>query len=205
MTGYLSDFRVFAPSSPDLTGVRTVLATTTRAISRRRPTRRRWSPMSSRPGSSAPTIGRPCVSRSTGRTQSDCRSNSPRLASRPLTSTPTRRARSASAFGAAFHDGGIRVVCNVGVLTTGVDWDVRALILARPTKSEMLFVQIIGRGLRTAEGKDYCLILDHSDNHTRLGFVTDIGRDRLDDGTTRAPAQGRARHRSQSPARTAPS
>jgi superfamily II DNA or RNA helicase len=30
----------------------------------------------------------------------------------------------------------------------GVDWDVRCIILARPTKSEMKFVQIIGRGLR---------------------------------------------------------
>ena len=46
--------------------------------------------------------------------------------------------------------------------------------LCRPTKSDMLFVQIVGRGLRRAPGKDYCLILDHSDNHQRLGFVTDI-------------------------------
>jgi DNA repair protein RadD len=43
-------------------------------------------------------------------------------------------------------------------------------------------VQIAGRGLRTAEGKDYCLFLDHSDNHLRLGFVTDIKSDKLDDG-----------------------
>src|SRR5262249_55731799 len=57
-----------------------------------------------------------------------------------------------------FHDGSIKVVCNVGCLTTGIDWDVRAIILARPTKSEMLFVQMVGRGLRTAEGKDTCLI-----------------------------------------------
>ena len=35
-------------------------------------------------------------------------------------------------------------------------------------------MQIIGRGLRTAEGKDHCLILDHSDTTLRLGFVTDI-------------------------------
>jgi DNA repair protein RadD len=66
------------------------------------------------------------------------------------------------------------VVVNVGTLTTGIDWDVRCICMCRPTKSDMLFVQIIGRGLRTAEGKDYCLILDHSDNHSRLGFVTDI-------------------------------
>ena len=56
----------------------------------------------------------------------------------------------------------------------GIDWDVRCIILARPTKSEMLFVQIIGRGLRLAEGKEDCLILDHSDTHLRLGFVTGL-------------------------------
>ena len=82
----------------------------------------------------------------------------------------------------AFHAGEIKIVCNVGVLTVGIDWDVRLIIFARPTKSEMLFVQIVGRGLRTALGKDDCLILDHQDNHNRLGFVTDISYDDLDDG-----------------------
>jgi superfamily II DNA or RNA helicase len=81
-----------------------------------------------------------------------------------------------------FHDGRVRVVCNVGCLTTGIDWDVRCIILARPTRSEMLFVQMVGRGLRTADGKTDCLILDHSDNHDRLGFVTDIHHEQLDDG-----------------------
>jgi superfamily II DNA or RNA helicase len=75
---------------------------------------------------------------------------------------------------ADFHAGLIKVVCNVGTLTTGVDWDVRCISMCRPTKSDMLFVQIVGRGLRVAEGKDQCVILDHSDNHMRLGFVTDI-------------------------------
>jgi len=84
-----------------------------------------------------------------------------------------------------FASGEYQVVCNVGVLTTGVDWDVRCIILARPTKSEILFVQIIGRGLRPAAGKDHCLILDHSDTTSRLGFVTDIHHDKLDDGHTR--------------------
>ena len=81
-----------------------------------------------------------------------------------------------------FASGEYQVVCNVGVLTMGVDWDVRCIILARPTKSEMLFVQIIGRGLRPAESKDHCLILDHSDTTSRLGFVTDIRHDQLNDG-----------------------
>jgi len=81
-----------------------------------------------------------------------------------------------------FHRGEFKVVVNVGCLTTGIDWDVRCIILARPTRSEMLFVQMIGRGLRTAEGKKRCIILDHSDTHQTLGFVTDIYYDELDDG-----------------------
>jgi superfamily II DNA or RNA helicase len=82
----------------------------------------------------------------------------------------------------AFAVGDIRVICNVGVLTTGFDADVRCIILARPTKSEILYTQMIGRGLRTASGKDHCLILDHSDTTIRLGFVTDIHYEELDDG-----------------------
>lgn len=81
-----------------------------------------------------------------------------------------------------FANGDVEVVCNVGVLTTGVDWDVRCIILARPTKSEILYTQIIGRGLRTANGKDHCLILDHSNTTLRLGFVTDIHHTELDSG-----------------------
>jgi DNA repair protein RadD len=94
-----------------------------------------------------------------------------------------------------FHSGGICVVCNVGCLTTGIDWDVRCIVLARPTKSEILFVQIIGRGLRNAEGKEDCLILDHSDTHLRLGFVTDIHHDCLDDGRRRARSKASDRNR----------
>lgn len=81
-----------------------------------------------------------------------------------------------------FHSGQYDIVCNVGTLTTGVDWDVRCLILARPTKSEMLFVQIVGRALRTAEGKDKAIILDHTDTTCRLGMVTDIHHENLNGG-----------------------
>jgi DNA repair protein RadD len=102
-----------------------------------------------------------------------------------------------------FHDGDIRVVCNVGCLTTGIDWDVRCIVLARPTKSEILFVQIIGRGLRPAKGKEDCLILDHSDTHLRLGFVTDIHHEVLDDGRPRANARASDRIRRRKNARNA--
>lgn len=81
-----------------------------------------------------------------------------------------------------FHNGTYKIVANIGTLTVGIDWDVRCLILARPTKSEMLFVQIIGRALRTAPGKDHALILDHTDTTSRLGFVTSIHHEYLNGG-----------------------
>lgn len=81
-----------------------------------------------------------------------------------------------------FHSGEFQVVSNIQTLTTGVDWDVRCLILARPTHSEMLYVQIIGRALRTAAGKDSALILDHSDTTQKLGFVTEVHHEQLSNG-----------------------
>lgn len=85
-----------------------------------------------------------------------------------------------------FHNGEYRVVTSVGTMIVGVDWDVRCIVFCRPTKSEMLFVQGIGRGLRTAEGKENLIVLDHSSNHRRLGFVTDIHHEKLDDGKAKA-------------------
>ena len=88
-----------------------------------------------------------------------------------------------------FANGDLKIVCNVGVLTTGIDWDVRCIILARPTRSEILYTQIIGRGLRTAEGKENSLILDHSDTTIKLGFVTDIHHEALDSGEKRTASK----------------
>lgn len=96
-----------------------------------------------------------------------------------------------------FKAGGIQVVANVGVLTTGVDWDVRCLILARPTKSEALFQQIIGRALRTAPSKDKAIILDHSNTHKNLGLVTDITISRLSKGKGKQATGGVERKEAQ--------
>lgn len=91
-----------------------------------------------------------------------------------------------------FRAGQTRIICNVGTLTTGVDLDVRCIIDAKPTKSEILFVQTIGRGLRTAPGKNNLVVLDHAGNHLRLGLVTDIRHDKLDDGEPRKAGSERA-------------
>jgi len=83
-----------------------------------------------------------------------------------------------------FRSGEIKVACSVRKLTTGIDWPVGCIIDAAPTRSEMLHVQKIGRGLRINPGTETCIILDHAGNSLRLGLVTDIYHDVLDDGKT---------------------
>lgn len=66
-----------------------------------------------------------------------------------------------------FVEGGIRVLVNVGVLTTGFDAPiVRRLIMARPTASPVLFEQMIGRGLRGPKfgGTENCTVIDIVDS-----------------------------------------
>lgn len=89
-----------------------------------------------------------------------------------------------------------RIICNVGVLTTGFDApETSCLIDAHPTRSEILHVQTIGRALRTAPGKDYAIILDHSGNSLRLGLVTQIVKDGLCDGSPESRAKAKKREK----------
>jgi len=82
--------------------------------------------------------------------------------------------------GRLFRNGDVRVACSVRTLTTGIDWPVSCIIDAAPTKSEMLHVQKIGRGLRVNPGTEDLIILDHAGNSLRLGLVTDIHHAKLD-------------------------
>jgi superfamily II DNA or RNA helicase len=71
-----------------------------------------------------------------------------------------------------FKAGKIEFLCNYGVLTTGFDAPkTECIALCRPTTSEVLYEQIIGRGLRgpTFGGTDECTIIDFADNIRRLG------------------------------------
>jgi superfamily II DNA or RNA helicase len=63
-----------------------------------------------------------------------------------------------------FKSGAVQVIVNVGVLTEGFDEpSIEAIILARPTRSTLLYTQIVGRGTRLSEGKSDCLIIDVAD------------------------------------------
>ena len=76
---------------------------------------------------------------------------------------------------AKFRAGEIRAMVNVNVLTTGFDApNVDLIALLRPTKSPGLFVQMVGRGLRRAEGKADCLVLDFGGNVMRHGPIDAI-------------------------------
>ncbi len=61
----------------------------------------------------------------------------------------------------SFKRGDFSVLVNCGVFTEGTDIpNVDCIVLARPTKSRNLLVQMIGRGMRLHPGKDNCHILD---------------------------------------------
>jgi superfamily II DNA or RNA helicase len=78
-----------------------------------------------------------------------------------------------------FQKGKIQVLTSVMVLTEGYDDKTLAddapplscIMLARPTLSQSLYIQQIGRGTRTAPLKKNCLILDFSYNSKRHHIV----------------------------------
>ncbi len=178
--GYLSKFRVFAPTHPDLKGVHTVAGDYHEgelAAAMDKPTLTAdivstWM----RLGENRPTF---CFAVNRAHARSlEAEFERAGVTTGYIDAYTEREER--TRIGLAFNAGRIKVVVNVGVLTRGIDWDVRCLVMARPTKSEQLFVQIIGRALRNAPGKEDALILDHSDTTLKLGFVMDIHHEHLD-------------------------
>lgn len=82
------------------------------------------------------------------------------------------------------------VLCSVGVLTTGVDIPcIGAIIMARPTKSYNLYIQMLGRGTRTYPGKENFLVLDHANTIKEHGFIEDELDCNLDGEPKREPSE----------------
>lgn len=74
-----------------------------------------------------------------------------------------------------FKSGEVRALTNCDVLTTGFDAPCTDLLaLLRPTQSTGLYVQMVGRGMRPAEGKENCLLLDFGGNVERHGPIDDV-------------------------------
>lgn len=98
---------------------------------------------------------------------------------------------------AGFKAGHIRALTNCDVLTTGFDAPaVDLLVFLRATESTGLYVQMAGRGMRTAPDKRNCLVLDFAGNIERHGPVDAIrlkprraGTGSADDKPTDAPTK----------------
>jgi DNA repair protein RadD len=135
--GHLSPFRVFAPSHPDLTGVKTVAGDyhegqLSEAMNK--------SPLVADVvetwilrGENRPTL---CF----GVDRAHAKHLQQRFEQAGIAcgyqDAHTQKDERA-AIKRSFHSGEFKVVSNVGTLTTGVDWDVRCIILARPASVAM--------------------------------------------------------------------
>lgn len=74
-----------------------------------------------------------------------------------------------------FKAGEIKVVVNVGVLTTGFDYpELDIIVMARPTKSLSLWYQIVGRAIRPSPQKEKGWVVDLCGNLNRFGKVQDL-------------------------------
>jgi len=77
-------------------------------------------------------------------------------------------------------DGRTQVLCSVDVVSEGTDVPaVSAAILLRPTQSEALYLQQVGRILRPQPGK-IAIVLDHVGSTLKHGFVDDLRNWSLD-------------------------
>lgn len=75
---------------------------------------------------------------------------------------------------ASFQKGEIHVLTSCDLISEGFDCPgIEVGISLRPTASLGLWIQQVGRCLRTADGKDRAIILDHAGNTLRHGLPTD--------------------------------
>lgn len=84
-----------------------------------------------------------------------------------LTGTHTRRER--KTIREQLIDGAIDIIFTVDLFNEGVDIpSVDTLLFARPTESMTIFTQQLGRGLRLADGKSHCVVIDCIGNYRNV-------------------------------------
>jgi superfamily II DNA or RNA helicase len=93
-----------------------------------------------------------------------------------------------------FYDGEIDVVCNASVLTEGYDNPrVDCIVVARPTKSPILYRQMLGRGFRPHPDKQNLLVIDLVDASNRFDLMgaAKFGREIANQGRVPAKSNGK--------------
>jgi DNA repair protein RadD len=94
-----------------------------------------------------------------------------------------------------FKAGHLRALVNVDVLKKGFNHPgVDLVAILRATQSTALWVQMVGRGTRLAEGKTDCLVLDYGQHCQRLGPV-----DKVQITYRRCPLTGKTEGRVEAP------
>ena len=98
-------------------------------------------------------------------------------------------------------DSYLRGLISVAALSKGFDVsDVEVIIMCRPLKSSLAeHIQILGRGLRSHEGKTICTVLDHAGNCVRfwdeMHDFFENGASELDDGKRREKKKAEKKER----------
>ena len=73
-----------------------------------------------------------------------------------------------------FDQGDLQVLVNIAVATEGFDLpDASCVVIARPTESLALYLQMVGRGLRPKPDGGNCVILDLAGNSLKHGLPED--------------------------------
>lgn len=84
-----------------------------------------------------------------------------------------------------FKKGTIKFLINMGILTTGFnEKGIDCIAILRATQSPVLYIQIVGRGMRLHPDKENCLVLDFGQNIERHGPIDKIEIRKKSDGTS---------------------
>ncbi len=102
--------------------------------------------------------------------------------------------------------GQTRVLVNCFLMAYGVDVPaVECIVLARPTRSLPMYLQMVGRGMRPAPGKDHFVLIDHGRVVENLGLPTSEFGWTLDDSrNVNHEAEARSRTQTVEKPRTCP-
>jgi superfamily II DNA or RNA helicase len=86
----------------------------------------------------------------------------------------------------AFREKRITVLIQHSIIIEGFDVPgIECVVFLRPTQSLSVFFQAFGRGLRPSHGKEYLIVIEHTDTVFRLGLPTEVDNWSLDAMTVR--------------------
>lgn len=185
--GLLVPIRYYAPSRPDLSGVRTVAGEYAQGEVAER---------MNRPSITGDAVahyrklanGRPCVVFCTNVKHAQDTADAFRQAGyRAMAISGESATDDRTQALEGLRTGAVDVVVNCQLWVAGVDCPaIGCVILLAPTKSVTKYLQSIGRGLRTAPGKSDLVVLDHAGNAFVHGLPTEERDWSLDGAKKRA-------------------